>query len=93
MMVIADNHILALFVDSGQAQLLFIVGDPLEEPESIVSPDLENRTSEFNRRLDIPGRREFIQQHGVLWVSTGLICEETQMVVELEGAGMLRSRA
>lgn len=83
MTVVADNNILALFVDSGNAQLLHKLVGQLKEPGSIVSPDLQDTGSEFNRRLDIQERRKFVQKHGKLWVVTPLTLREEQFVIEL----------
>lgn len=83
MVAVADNNILALFVDSGRGELLYQIVGQLVEPEAIISPDPQNTSSEFNRRSDIPGRSDFIRKHKTLWVSTTLTVEEEERVVIL----------
>lgn len=83
MKAVADNNILALFVDSGREELLYQIVGQLVEPEAIISPDPQNTSSEFNRRSDIPGRLDFIRKHETLWVSVALTVEEIELVVTL----------
>lgn len=81
---VADNNIFALFVDSGNEKLLTKIVGVVVGPPSIIDPDPQNRSSEFNRLVEeISQRKAYLGKHGVLWVSTTLTPAELQLVSQL----------